>query len=322
MYKLSASLCCAFGAIAAFAQSAVEHSAAVAPGVEIAIDNAKGRTEIVGWDENRVEVTGTLGAEVMAFEFVPTETAVRIAVVNPKRLRNVGETVLTVKAPRGAALNVEAVSANVRAAGMTGNLDLESVSGAIAVEDGGAYLRAETVSGDITVNGAFGGVNLETVSGAVSAEGSADRVSAESVSGNLTLAAMAQRVKAETVSGAVALSNLGGDLRAESVSGKIFVDGGAFDECKLSSCSGAVEWKGRLSGRGELKANSHSGTVRIDFTETPNATYTINTFSGGVTLDLPDTASPGGKSVTFTRGAGEGEVRVETFSGAINLAGK
>lgn len=323
MIRYGLGIACALVCMCAVAETPVDESASVRPDAKITIDNAKGKTTITGWDQDRVEVHGVIGTGVTKFDFSAGESMVRIAVINPKRLRGIGESNLEIKVPHGASLSIEGVSANVILSDVTGSTEIETVSGGITVDGDLEYLRAESVSGGIRAKGAMGAVNSETVSGKIEISGSAERVSAETVSGSIDLDTVARRVEAETVSGTVTMAKVEGDLRAESVSGKIVVDGGAFDECKLTSCSASVQWKGKLNPHGELQADSHSGGVKLDFLEVPDATYTLDSFSGGISLNIPDAAGVNsGRSIRFTRGDGSSEVRVETFSGSINIDGK
>lgn len=196
----------------------------------VSVSNVAGLIEVEAWDKNELHLTGTLSEEVEKLEITGNDARLKIEVKLPERTRNVGDTVLRLKAPAGVTLSAEAVSGNVTVAGASGALRSESVSGDLRVEARAVRrLKAESVSGDVIVD-------LELAKGA--------EVSIESLSGDVQLALPRMpegELEMETFSGDLesAWPPYPGDSRDYRYEGK------GPGSVKLSSFSGDITLKKR-----------------------------------------------------------------------------
>ncbi|MBF6046000.1 DUF4097 family beta strand repeat protein [Streptomyces sp. NRRL B-1677] len=143
------------------------------------------------------------------------------------------------------------------------------------------------------------------------------------VSGDTTLVGITGDVRTETVSGRVEAQRLGGDVRCNGVSGDL----------TLVECSG-----------GRIKADSVSGNVVIDLAPAaPVVDLAVTTVSGEVAVRLPSSADAavdagttvgpvscsfpelwvkdqfGSRNITGRLGAGRGQIKVTSVSGAVAL---
>ncbi len=252
----------------------------------ISIENVAGEIVVQGWDKNEAHLTGELGKSVEELEIDASNSSLQIEVIN-RNVRNIDSTDLKLMVPRGASVDISAVSADVDVSG----LDNEK-------------LTASSVSGDVEVNASSKRVSIESVSGDVEFEGQTQRISAESVSGDIDL------------------SGIAGDIEATTVSGDMELQADAIENAKLETVSGDITVKGEISGNGKLTAESMSGDVVIIMPASQIGLFKAQSFSGRIYTDFGSVshAKHGpGSHLKHVEGSGGAEVRVESFSGNIKL---
>jgi len=264
------------------------------PGAVIEVANVSGRLTIKGWDRKALEVTGTLGDEVERLEISGNAQRLEVRVILPKRsIRGDCDADLELHLPRAA------------------DLELSTVSADITVSDFAGELQAESVSGDVGVAGQMKGIEIEVVSGEVTLAGQAPKVHIEAISSDVHLEHLAPEPRTE--------------LAVETVSGDIIVSG-TLAGCELESVSGDLLFDGDLVADGVYDLTSHSGDVHLLLQADADARFDLSTFSGELTGTLVTemterrhSRSAPGEELDFTLGAGRARVRVETFSGDVEI---
>lgn len=244
-----------------------------------------------GWDRNEVTVSGSLGEDVeeLVVEGGPNSIVIEVEIPDRSGWRNRDiDGDLEIMVPKGARLDIETISASI---------DVESFDG---------KLEVESVSGSIEVSGSLAQADLETISGSIRMRGDNTRTSAESVSGSIRLSGVSDRVEATTVSGSVT------------------VEAGQIDRGDFESVSGSVEVECSLSTSARLEVGSHSGNVTVLLPRDVSASFEASTFSGSIDNDFgPQAARTSkwvpSKTLEFTTGDGDAEVRLESFSGNMRL---
>jgi len=270
----------------AFAGQMVDERWDIDANATISIENIAGEIVVKGWDRNEAHLTGELGNSVEELEISASGSSLQIEVVN-RNERNVDSTDLKLMVPKGANVDVSAVSADVDISG----LDNEK-------------LTATSVSGDVEVNA------------------SSKRVSIESVSGDVEFSGQAQRISAESVSGDLDLSGISGEISATAVSGDMELQTGPIESARLETVSGDIVVNGEISDNGRLRAESMSGDVVILLPASQSGLFKAQSFSGRIYTDFGsvDHAKHGpGSHLKYAAGNGGAEVRVESFSGNIKL---
>ena len=131
----------------------IDETADVHPRGEVEVSNVAGTVRVEGWDRDQVRVTGELGRGAERLEFRAEDRHTLVKVIYPKSSRSSGGTDLVIRMPVASRLSVNAVSADIRVAGVEGAQRLQSVSGNIDTESRGQDVRVETVSGDLTLRG-------------------------------------------------------------------------------------------------------------------------------------------------------------------------
>lgn len=277
---------CALAPLAVCAADSIEESWSVNADVRISVENVAGEIEVKGWDRNEVQLTGRLGDSVDELKVNASSSVLEISVVNHDE-RNIDETVLLLRVPEGANIEVFAVSADIEIAG----LDNEKLTGT-------------SVSGDVEVQAKSQWVSLESVSGDVGFSGQTPRISAESVSGDIRL------------------SGLSGDVEATTVSGDMVLEVGVMDNGKFETVSGDMQISAELSPNGRLSAESMSGDVIVSLPAAQSGLFKAQSFSGRITTDFGSVSKAKhgpGSHLKHAVGSDGSEIRLESFSGNIKL---
>jgi hypothetical protein len=264
----------------------------------IDVSNVKGAVNISAWDKNEVGITGTLGEGAKRLSVEGGGSSLTIRVEGPDKSKgwlgwgsdsSMQETVLNLKVPRAASLDVGVVSAEVAVADLSGgDIEVDSVSGRVrlsAVQS--PQLRLESVSGDIEFDGKADEASIETVSGDVIARGVGRRTRLETVSGGLRVVASAP-----------------------------------LKETEASSVSGDIEISGGLDKGGRIEIETMSGDVRVNVPASVSARIKAESFSGTLRSDFGSVTKPehGPGSHLDTRvGSGDGEISVDSFSGDVTI---
>ena len=262
----------------------------------VEIENLKGRIQVRTWDRNEVKIAGSLGKGVEKLVVEGDEGSLVIRVEYPRRdggwgrNDNTEPTDLIVTVPVLADLEIESVQATVDVVGVAGE-----------------SLQIDSVSGDVTVAGAPRGASIESVSGDLMLTLNSREVDASSVSGDLHLRGkLSREMSVETVSGNIEADSSGLRLR----------------RIDASTVSGDVKVRAGLTDGGELKAESVSGDLRLTLPKALSARVSGETFSGdlhapGASIERPKYGP--GASFEHRYGGGNGQIRIETFSGDAHL---
>jgi DUF4097 and DUF4098 domain-containing protein YvlB len=261
----------------------------------VEIENLKGRIQVRAWDRNEVHVTGSLGDGVEKLVVEGDEDHLIVRAEYPKqtggwRNNRTGPTDLILQVPLRADLDIESVSADI------------DVSG-VAPGD----LSVETVSGQVVIAAAPGNADID------------------SVSGDLRLTLNGSDVSVETVSGDVVLNGrLKGQVHGETVSGQLSIDSGGERVRRLttSTVSGDAIHRVALADGGEIKSDTVSGDLRLRLPKSVSARVSGESFSGdlrapGAKIDKEEFGP--GSSFETRYGSGSGEIRLESFSGDVDL---
>ena len=261
----------------------------------IDVSNVKGSVTVSGWDKAEVSISGTLGDGAKKLSVEGSGDHLSIKVETPDKQgwfswgadTRMGDSTLDIKVPKGAEMKIEVVSADVSLSGVAGRtLNVDSVSGKLHLDSGAKELELDSVSGDIDVSG------------------SADRAHVETVSGNIRARGLSGTVKFETVSG---------DVDAEN---------GGYREVTAGTVSGDINLRGKPDAGARIDVETMSGDVHLYLPADASARLNASTFSGRIRSDFGKVVEPEhgpGSSLDTTAGSGSGNVKLETFSGDIDI---
>jgi hypothetical protein len=296
MQKLPLAVMLALGSTTALAATPINQTRPLNADAKVHISNVTGEVNVHGWDQNQVEITGSLGegAKPLIVEGDAHDLRIKVEAEKSGSWLNWGgdshmqPTVLNVRLPRGVTLDVDVVSADTDVADLAGGkIDVDSVSGRVKV-------AAKSPS-----------VEIDSVSGNVELAGSADSVDIDTVSGDIVVPASASsRAKLETVSG---------DVR---------FGGGPFHKLEASTVSGDLAIHGGVTSDGDVHIETMSGDVELGLPADTAADLDASSFSGDIDSAFGKVEEPEhgpGSKLHTTLGAGGGKLSVETFSGDIRI---
>jgi DUF4097 and DUF4098 domain-containing protein YvlB len=280
-------------ASAARAETPIHLSRDAAPDARVVIRNVKGDVRVSGWNQNRVQVDGTLGSDA-------------------KPLQITGDT--------------KALEIRVESTGSSGWFGGDSRMGPTSLEvhvPHAAILEVHTVSAPVDVDGMDGrNVSVNTVSGRAHLGVRAGAVKVDSISGDIDLAGSARSFDAQTVSGDVQAETLSGDANAQTVSGAVLLRGAAMAKVNLGTVSGRIQLDAAVAPAAAWKIDTMSGDVRLAVPANASARIKADTFSGDLHSDFGRTISSEhgpGEHLDANVGHGGGSITVNSFSGDVHI---
>jgi len=179
-----------------------------------------------------------------------------------------------VQCPSGSDLKARTKSADVRARGTLGEVDVATASGDVHITDTLGELSLKSASGDLAAANVGGRATTNTVSGDVTIESVTGFVEANAVSGDIEIGSAGAGVKANAVSGDTTLGGVvAGSVVVNAVSGdvRVGVRRGSSVHLDCSTASGDARSELELGadepeGNGpfvDLKARTISGDITI-----------------------------------------------------------
>lgn len=283
------------GGTSALAGTPINQSRDADASARIDITNVRGSVTVSGWDQNRIEITGTLGSGSKGLRVEGNRSRVEIEVEKPGSSgwfnwgssSKMDDSILDIRVPRNAELHVETISAQVTVTGTAGRLlDVSSISGKIRLESTARELEVGTISGSVELAGDGERAQVGTVSGDIDSRANRERLKFETVSGSI-------RVGTET-----------------------------YREFSASSVSGDISLRGKPVGDARIEAETMSGDVELEAVGELSARIDAETFSGRIRSDFGKVKEPDhgpGRSIDATVGDGKARISIDTFSGDISI---
>jgi len=279
----------------AIAETPISESRSVSATARIEVSNVKGSVTVSGWDKNEVGISGTLGDGAKGLSVVGGGDYLTIKVETPDKQgwfswsadTRMGDTTLAIKVPKAAEMKIEVVSADVTLSGVAGrSLKVDGVSGKQRLDSGAGEVEIGSVSGSIDLVGTSARTHVETVSGNVRARG------------------------------------LTGQIKFETVSGDIDSENGGYRDINAGTVSGDITLRGKPDNAARVDVETMSGDVHLFLPADASTRLRASSFSGSIRSDFGSVKEPEhgpGSSLDATAGNGDGQVKIETFSGDIDI---
>ncbi|MGH7501609.1 MAG: DUF4097 family beta strand repeat-containing protein [Longimicrobiales bacterium] len=274
------------------AQRSVNQGFAFRSDGSIRIYNLAGSVKVTAWHRDSVAVTGTIVEPSPGDWFIGgTPDGAKLGVWSTETASNVKPSHLELRVPRNAQVWVKTASAEIVVIDVTGGVDANSISGAITVSGNPRELYAESLGGDLTIDASTRALRARTASGDIHIRGQIRDVTASSVSGNLT------------------------------------IEGDQFERGSFESVDGDIRYIGNVGTASALDFINHGGAVEFLLPATAAGDFSISTFYGAFDDQFGVSATSRqsklrGTEVSFTIGAGGGQVTVRNFKGRVVLRKK
>lgn len=264
----------------AAAQQKIALKRPIAPAGYVRIMNMAGTVRILGWDRDTVAVAGLAEPGVGRLLFYGDGDVAKLGFEEQAE----GSADLEIHVPRRSTVWVKTASADIEVSGVTGRLDLYSVSGPIRVS------------------------------------GQMRQVYAESMGGNIDLNVSAPSIRAKAGGGSVILRGDGEDVALSTVDGSMSISGQRLQRGRFESISGNILFEGDVERGGSTSFQSHSGTVELRLPARSSVDFLLNTYEGEIRSDFAIPKARGklrGRELAFSSGPGGADVSVRTYSGSI-----
>ncbi len=192
---------------------------------------------------------------------------------------------LTLDLPAGSDLIVEGPAVAISIEGLTGRIDVRTLSGSVSLSGHPAQVEVQTISGPITTGEGFACSNavLRSAAGKIELAGNYEELNARTAEAPLRVTA--------TIS----------------------------DEALLESGNGPVTFEGELSPVARLRISTMGGEARLLLSAETEGHFLMSSFEGDLENRLGPAFGRGGvrRSSTWQKGEAPRRIEVETFFGKI-----
>ena len=277
----------------------------------VVIDNHSGSVNVVGWDKDKISITGELDADAEKLTFEQNGAQIRIKV----EYDNIGSWTsdgsdLTIFMPKDIRMNFSGVSSDLSIKNLHGGIEAVTVSGDILASQASDNIELSSISGEIISNDLSGKISLSAVSGDIEDKNSTGRLQLKAVSGDVNVDSNANEVFFNNVSG-------NSDLKLSDVI-----------ELRMTTVSGDIDANIKLKNKGLVKTSSVSGNLDLVFQKGIDASFRLKSNVGGDLVNKLSSAKakhseygPGAK-LSFQLGDGSSTVSATTVSGNVKVSHK
>lgn len=275
----------------------------------VVIDNHSGSVNVVGWNKDKISISGELDekAERLIFEQNGAQIRIKVDYDNIENWASDGSQ-LTVFMPKNIRMSFSSVSSD---------LTLKNLHGGI---------EAVTVSGDILATQASNNIELSSISGEIESQNLSGKISLSAVSGDIEDKNSTGRLQVKAVSGEVKINSSASEVFFNNVSGNSQLTLKEVIELRMSTVSGDIDANIRLKEKGLLKASSVSGDFDLVFQKDLKASFILKSNVGGdivnkLSADKAEHSEYGpGAKLNFQLGDGSSTVTIGTVSGNIKVS--
>ena len=266
----------------------------LAPGGKINAESFNGSIEISGWDQGKVEITGA--------KYGATETLrdnVKLDV------HNAADSV-EIRASRGSATNGGCGARIVMHVPRTALLD-----------------RITTSNGAIKIRDVAGAPHLKTSNGSITASNIASDVDAHTSNGPIDVEQVKGGALLKTSNGHIRVEGVNGPLEVETSNGPITARSASDTSAKLTSSNGAIDLTLDRAPKGDIKAATHNGGIKLHLPAGSAAHLIADTSRGSISSDFDMASSGNGednrKHVDANIGSGGPTIELTTSNSSIQV---
>lgn len=248
------------------------------PGGRLVVETMNGSIEVLGWEKDAVQITGTkyAGREELLKEIKidakADDSGVTVRATRPSGFRhgNMGAR-FSIRVPRQVQLErLNSSNGQIRVEDVQGNARLETSNGALIIRKVEGRLDAHTSNGRVEADTITGDVNLRTSNGSIHV----DRISGaiEAITSNGSIHAQIEKPKA------------GVPLSFESSNGSIELEVSALEdnELRASTSNSSITVRLPASIKAQLRASTSNSSITSDFDVLTRGTLSKNHLEGSI----------------------------------------
>jgi hypothetical protein len=271
-------------------------SHALAPGGRLSVESFNGSVEVVGWDRDEVEITGTKYAsseellDALEIDFVGTDDLAQVRTVRPSGRRGNMGAKYVIHAPERARLD-----------------RLTTSNGSIKVDGFESDARLRTSNGKITVSRLRGHIEADTSNGAIALEDTRGQAVVSTSNGSIQADRVLGRFEAHTSNG--------------SITAHIVPDEGG-SPIQADSSNGSITLTLEEPPTSDVRATTSNATVTVYLPDATRADISANTSNSSIRTEFDVLVSGLNKKKTELRGSINGggpQVRLSTSNGGIRI---
>jgi hypothetical protein len=283
--------------------TAAEKSIKTEAKVTVSLCVSEGNVRINGWERSEIRAYVNGGSKVGFKVMQKKQNPVWVMVLgfDPQTDKEPGldECLsgenIEIDVPRGAVINMKSRSSQIV---------VESV----------ARVKVENIGGDISLNNIAGGIDAGTYQGDVTVEKSAGAITLFATTGNI-------------VAFDVEPSEVGDSFRAKTRSGTVTLQSIGHSLVEAGSTSGSIRFNGEFASGGQYTFITNNGSILLAVPAESSCRINVNYGPGAfhseiVLKDVQKTSGMQVQKLTALLGAGEANLNLTTYSGAIRIRKK
>jgi hypothetical protein len=267
------------------------------PGGKLYLETFNGSVEVLGWDKDSIDITGTKYAATedllkqLKVDIATDPDSVRIRTIRPSDRRGSCGAKYVVRLPKKAVID--------RVETSNGSLRVESIEGPARLRTSNASIRAWGLKGDLDATTSNGTIEVEQFDGSAVLRTSNARIKADGVKGVF---------EGSTSNGAIDVS-LGEMDAAKPI--------------KLHSSNGSISLVMDSYKNNEVRAETSNSSINVRLPSALSAQVRASTSNGTITSDFETKTTTFSKTkLDGTVGSGGALVELTTSNGNIRLMRK
>ncbi len=225
----------------------------------------------------------------------------------------------TISVPPECRVEVESVSGDMAISDLKSDIDISSTSGDISLHNIQGMIEISAVSGDLEMADISGDIDISSTSSDMRLDSINGMIDIRSTSGDLRGTKINGSVSLSQTSGDVRLAGLSGDLRLKSTSGDIVIgqESGGID---VVTYSGDVEIQTKLDSPKDYYVETTSGMIVFAVPQSSAGSIRMETDTGRIRTELSlDNKSRSKHRMAGNFGEGGPKISLSTHSGDITL---
>ncbi len=237
-----------------------QYTYALKPGGTVTLENMNGSVEILSWEKDQIQITGTKYARTeddlraLKIETVAGPEAVRIRTVRPSdRRRGMGakyflrvprNVVLERIATSNGSIRVEDIEGNSRLESSNGSVTLNRIRGRLDVKTSNAAIRGDGLESEATLRTSNGSIHIEEIKGGLDAS-----TSNAGIHIRLSKPAPGRPVRLGTSNGSI-------ELTMDAVEG---------NEVRASTSNASITLRLPQAVKARVRASTSNSSIQSDF---------------------------------------------------------